>query len=152
MRKWDEINRQFDAPRLSMQAGRLGFFNGASNPNDDEMMRVAGTLDEMGIPSADALQHMPNGVTPDELLQYVVALDQSGDLSDFLEMGAADFYGETFAESYDVAVILCGADVDDMSVDDIIALTPNDTAPVDFARACVLLGPTGRALLLGALA
>jgi hypothetical protein len=149
VRKWREMCAQFDSSTLGMHVGMLSAV--ASAPDGDDMMRVAGVMDEAGIPSANALMHMPTSVTPDEFLRFVVQLDLSGELDDFLESGAeGGDYGDF--EDYEVTIILCGAEVDDMSVGGIVALTPDGTTPIDFARACVLLGAAGRALLLDALA
>ena len=83
-------------------------------------------------------------MTPDEFYQFVVRLDEH-ELDSLIEFGPQD-YGH-FEESYPVAVILGGAEIEDMSVDDIFSLIPAGSTPVDFARACVLVGADVRAAM-----
>ena len=56
------------------------------------------------------------------------------------------------SDAFPIAIILGGAEIEDLSVDDIFNLVPNDTTPIDFARACLLMGAEARAVLAAALA
>ena len=98
---------------------------------------------------ADAiLAEMPGAVTYDEYIAYVTRLEDD-DIAYLLEYGAnGEYSDEPWAEAFQVAIILTGADIDDMTVDDLFTIIPEDSTPVAFARACVLMGAESRADLL----
>jgi hypothetical protein len=158
MRNWEKLRSQFDAPRLSMHVGTprgtLAALAGPAAATDDEIMDAARAMDEAGICSANVMQHMPEEVTADEYFQYVMRLEDDG-LEELETVGAHGDYSMAYnnvSDAFPIAIILGGAEIDDLSVDDIFNLVPNDTTPIDFARACLLMGAEARAVLAAALA
>ena len=73
-------------------------------------------------------------------------------ITELVEEGSDTVHGSEMwcgDEPFAVHIILVASNIDEeMRVDDVFDLMPDDTTPTDFARACVLMGETMRAGLL----
>ena len=142
---WSELANL--GPVLAMNAGDDIGGDDAAMDYDDAVsfLMQNGMLEN----EAEAIiAEMPTAVTYDEYIKYVTRLDRDG-VEYLLEWGADGEYSESaFAEAFEVTIILEGADIQDMSTDDLFAILPDDATPIGFARACVLMGAETRADML----
>ena len=73
-------------------------------------------------------------------------------ITELVEEGSDSVHGSELwsgDEPYAVHIILVGSNInEEILVDDVFDLMPDDTTPANFARACVLMGETMRTALL----
>jgi hypothetical protein len=136
---------------LMMHAGPTIADGGADT--DPDLVRIVTVMDESDLPSADLVMLMPTGVSYDEYIEYVMLLD-TYQISELINGGGDAVHGSAMFcgdEPFAVSIILIGSCIDDMTVDDVFNLMPDDTTPANFARACVLMGESMRSSLLARL-
>jgi hypothetical protein len=144
---WD-ASHEHATPAFMMLAGPT-VADGASG-DDPDLLRIATVMNESDLPSADLILMMPSGVSYDEYINYSMSLT-SDQIAELVDEGSDTVHGSVmFAGDvpFAVHIILENASVNDMTVDDVFNITPDDSTPVDFARACALMGASMRAYIL----
>ena len=113
-----------------------------------EMLQAMEAFNDLNLPSADLMLLKPDLITWDEFVQYVARLDED-ELDYLLENEMDEESAECpYDEAFGVAIILKGAEADDVTTENVFSCLPQDTLPFNFARALVLLGDDTRAALL----
>ena len=147
---WAACDRCVGKAGVLMMLGMPTIAEGGSGDNPD-LLRIAAVMNEANLPSADLIVLMPQGVTYDEYIEYVMRLTND-QITELVEEGGDTVHGSEMwcgDEPFAVHIILVASNIDEeMRVDDVFDLMPDDTTPANFARACVLMGETMRTALL----
>jgi hypothetical protein len=133
-----------------MYCGALATNASGGDEDHPDLTRIATVMNEAGLPSADLILLMPTAVTYDEYIDYIMSLT-ADQVDRLLEDRDAAHGSQLWSgdEPFAVQIILTSSSIEDeITVDDVFDLVPDDTSPADFARACVQMGATMRARML----
>ena len=149
---WDEMKRVHTAPMLTMHGALVTAASSAGRVEDPEFEQAIEEMNLWDLPSATLMLLKPDGVTWDEFAQYAIGLD-ADQLDYVIEHGddgeyAVSEWANATEEAFSVAIVLGSARICDCTVDDVLAVVPDDTDPINFARALVCVGEDTRASLL----
>jgi hypothetical protein len=148
---WAECDRAMNRTGALMMFGAGPTIANGGSDDDPDLLRIAEVMNEANLPSADLIMQMPTGVTYNEYIEYIMRLT-SDQITELVEEGSDSVHGSELwsgDEPYAVHIILVGSNInEEILVDDVFDLMPDDTTPANFARACVLMGETMRTALL----
>ena len=149
---WDEMKRVHTAPMLTMHGALVTAASSAGRVEDPEFEQAIEEMNLWDLPSATLMLLKPDDVTWDEFAQYAIGLD-ADQLDYVIEHGddgeyAVSEWANATEEAFSVAIVLGSARICDCTVDDVLAVVPDDTDPINFARALVCVGEDTRASLL----